>query len=272
MPSFWVEPGDLGDDQLVLRGEEVHHLAVRRCRPGDELDVIDGEGEFLRVRLRSLEGGDEARCDILWRHRDRGESPVELRLAPALIKGQRFDFVVEKATEIGVARIDPMTTFRGVVSSPSENKLDRWQRLARAAAKQCGRSRVPRLGSPTSLAAIVAEYRRVCARVLMAVPGGGGRELAELLDTGEARGSDAVGIGLLIGPEGGFTEEEEALVAAAGVALFSWGQSTMRSDTAAVVLAAMVLDCAARDHRYARRRTDAGLVPPRPEGGDSIGG
>ena len=51
MPSFWVEPGDLGEEELVLRDDEVHHLAVRRCRAGDELDVIDGEGEFLRVRL-----------------------------------------------------------------------------------------------------------------------------------------------------------------------------------------------------------------------------
>lgn len=249
MPSFWVEPGDFGEEELVLRGDEVHHLAVRRCRAGDELDVIDGEGEFLRVRLRSLEEGREARCDILWRHRDRGESPVELRLAPALIKGQRFDFVVEKATEIGVAYIDPMTTFRGVVTGPSGSKLDRWQRLARAATKQCGRSRVPRLGSPASFETVVTEYQRACAQVLMAVPGGGSRELSELLANGVGATGDGDGIGLLIGPEGGFTEEETARAVDAGVALFSWGVTTMRSDTSAVVLAAMVLERAARDCR-----------------------
>jgi 16S rRNA (uracil1498-N3)-methyltransferase len=259
VPSFWVEPGDTAGDQLVLRGDEVHHLTVRRRRPGDELDVIDGQGQFFRVRLRSLEGGvSEAHCDILSRHRDRGESPVELHLAPSLIKGQRFDFVVEKATEIGVAYIDPMITFRGVVSGPSDNKLDRWQRLARAAAKQCGRSRVPRLGVPASFEAVVARYQQTCARVLMAVPDGGQGKLARLLGGGERALAAGGGVGLLIGPEGGFTEEETMWAVAAGVSLFSWGPRTMRSDTSAVVLAAMVLDAA------------TGNCSPQ-VGGDSVG-
>ena len=196
MPSFWVEEEDLGEDELVLRGDEAHHLAVRRCREGDELEVIDGRGLFFLVRLRSFDGDGAARCDILSRLPGHGESRVELHLAAALIKGQRFDFVIEKATEIGVAAIDPMTTIRGVVSVPSASRLQRWQRLARSAAKQCGRSRVPELGSPASFESVVTTYRATCDRVVMAVPGCAGG-LAEALAAADGEGGRR--IGLLIG-------------------------------------------------------------------------
>ena len=239
MPSFWVEEGDVGAHELVLRGEEAHHLTVRRCRVGDELDVIDGCGHFYRVQLVAIEAEGCARCQILSTQVDRGECNIYLRLAPALIKGQRFDYVVEKATEVGVATIDPMSTERGVAGG-SENKLRRWHRLVRAAAKQCGRSRVPILSAPAPFLSVVSTYAATCDRLIIATPDAEGRAagLPQQLEAGSR-------VGLLVGPEGGFTADEESAAADAGAIRLSWGPTVLRADTAAIVLAALVVDRAA---------------------------
>jgi len=236
MPGFWVEPGDVQEDRLILRGEEAHHLVrARRHRVGDCIDVVDGLGNFFETHIAAIDK-KEVVCRILSRRDGQGESPVELSLAPALVKGQRFDFVVEKGVEVGVDNIVPLITSRGVVRPGSENKGERWKRLARAAVKQCGRSRLPKVHPPTELGAVIDGWCGEGRLALMAVPGSKGEGLRSLL--GEI---DTDRIGLLVGPEGGFTEEEEALAREKGIQFFSWGERILRADTASIVLAALVL-------------------------------
>jgi 16S rRNA (uracil1498-N3)-methyltransferase len=236
MPGFVVRPEDVGAETLVLRGGEAHHLIeVRRQRVGDQVEVIDGAGGFFAVAIEALET-DRAVCRILQRWRERGESRVRLCLAPALVKGERFDYVVEKATEIGVDGFAPLVAARGVVRHGSEVRMERWRRLVQAAAKQCGRSRLPPVRPPAPLAAVLEWMNQDGRVVLMAAPGDGDGDLGALL---RARRPDR--LGLLIGPEGGFTSQEEEQTRAAGGALFSWGSRTLRADTAGIVLAALVL-------------------------------
>ncbi|MFC1526438.1 RsmE family RNA methyltransferase [Candidatus Latescibacterota bacterium] len=239
MPAVLVGPGDVVGDCLTLRGEEAHHLKVRRHQPGDIIEVIDGCGLGYRVRLQTLDG-DAATGKVLEELAEYGESAIRLHLAVALIKGQRLDFAVEKVTEVGVATISPMETERAVVHPRSRRRVERWQRLARAAAKQCGRSRVPEVRSPADFRDVVAGLVRDCEAVYMATPG----EAADL-----RHGLEQVRprtVGLLIGPEGGFSAGEEAWAAEAGVLSFSWVSRTLRADTAAVVFAALILDEAER--------------------------
>jgi 16S rRNA (uracil1498-N3)-methyltransferase len=240
MPAVLVAPEDVAGDRLILRGEEAHHLRVRRHQPGDVIEVIDGRGSGYRVRLESLDG-DCADGTILEELQEKGESPVQLHLAPTLIKGQRLDFVVEKVTEVGVASIRPMQTERAVVQPHSQRRVERWQRLARAAAKQCGRSRVPEVFAVADLRAAVAEMTEVCEAVYMASAERGADQRACVAGSDQPRT-----IGLLIGPEGGFSPDEEAWAAAAGVQSFCWAGRVLRADTAAVVLAALILDEAER--------------------------
>lgn len=241
MPGFWVDPEDVGDDHLVLRGDEAHHLTrVRRHGPGDEIEAVDGEGCCYRVRIERVAVGT-VEAAILARLPDKGESPVRLLLAPALIKGQRFDFVVEKATEVGVAAILPLFSERGIVRVGKERKVERWQRLAQAATKQCGRSRVPRVEAPRSLDELLAHLLNECDTVLLATPSEPMRSLA----TGPADGFGA-SIGLLIGPEGGFTNDEVVRAHQAGAVSFAWSERVLRADTASIVLAALVLQQAER--------------------------
>jgi 16S rRNA (uracil1498-N3)-methyltransferase len=233
MPAFWARPADVGQEELVLRGEEAHHLArVRRHRPGDLVEVIDGEGMLFRARVQAMEQ-DRVACRIVERLPEGGESRVRLCLAPALLKGTRFDWVVEKATEVGVDALWPLLSERTVVR-PGD-RVERWQRLALEAAKQCGRARWPRIRAPLGLEQALEGMRAVCDLVLMAVA-----EEAPAL--GKClEGKRPTRPGLFIGPEGGFSAAEQERARRAGVEFFTWGPRTLRADTAAVVLAALVL-------------------------------
>lgn len=235
MAGFLVDRADVQADTLVLRGEEAHHLArVRRHRQGEVVEVVDGVGGWYQVRLESLDR-DEVRAQILEHQQERGESQVRLTLAAALVKGQRFDFLVEKATELGVAALVPLLTERGVVRPGSEHKPARWQHLARAALKQCGRSRLPLIAAPAALGAVVGAGVEEGQLVLLAAPTGGD-ELRDCLV-----GCSAGRVILAVGPEGGFSPDEVAAARRQGARVFSWGNRVLRSETAGMVLAALVL-------------------------------
>ena len=239
MPALLVRPRDVSDGFLVLRDEEVHHLRVRRCQVGDVIEAIDGCGRYYRARLEEVQR-HEARALIVEAVEGWGESPVRLHLGVGLIKGQRLDFAVEKATEVGVVSIAPMETRRAVARAGSEHRLDRWQRLAAAAAKQCGRSRVPQVHAPADLEGVLADLAAQCQLVLVGDPGGQG-DLHQGVN--ECRPAE---VGLLVGPEGGFAPEELEAAHEVGARSFTWAGRTLRADTAAVVLAALVLDAAER--------------------------
>jgi 16S rRNA (uracil1498-N3)-methyltransferase len=235
MAAFLVDPAEVQDGALVLRGEEAHHLArVRRHRQGEVVEVVDGAGNWYQVRIESVDR-DEVQAQILDHQQDRGESPVRLSLAAALVKGQRFDFLVEKATELGVAEMVPLLTERGVVKAGSEHKAARWEHLARAALKQCGRSRLPQIAAPAALAEVVRAGVEGGQQVLLAVPAGG-EELRRCLD-----GQRAGRVVLAVGPEGGFSPGEVEVARRQGARVFSWGNRVLRSETAGMVLAALVL-------------------------------
>ena len=170
---------------------------------------------------------------------ERGESAVDLTLVCALIKGDRFDATVEKGTEIGVRTIIPFRCKRSIARDASEAKLKRWRRIAQAAAKQSGRSRVPEVMAPVDFDAELTNQSSPDSLRLMAVARAGMPSLRQAID-GVSGPSE--GVTLFIGPEGGFDPEEEAQAKAAGVRAFAWGgDHTLRVDTAAVALCALVL-------------------------------
>ena len=240
MPGFLVSPEDVDEDRLYLRGDEAHHLLrVWRRRVGDQFDVIDGHGGSYAVRLDGIEAGT-AGCAIVERRSRSEAGRVTLQLAPALIKGQRFDYVLEKAVELGVAAIHPLLTERGVAKASSNARRERWTRVGRAAAKQSGRSILPEVASPGRFDKVVTELAAGADLLLMAVASDG-EDLAACLE-----GSRARKLGLLVGPEGGFSPAEVDFARSSGVRTFTWGDATLRADTASVALAAVVLHEATR--------------------------
>lgn len=214
-----------GESHVHITGPELRHLRTLRLQPGARLRVLDDAGGEHDVVLDRV-GAREAIGRIVSSARPARESPLELVLAPALLKGAKMDLVVEKATELGVHRLAPMTTDH-VVGGVAH--VERWRRVAVSAAKQSGRTRVPTIDPPAPLAVIVA------------APWSGLRlipweeETASRLDDLPPR-TDAVVA--LVGPEGGFAQDEVALARAHGFVPLTLGPRVLRAETAAMVIAA----------------------------------
>lgn len=214
---------------VTLTADEARHLReVLRLKPGDEVSVFDGEGKEFRARVASarrefaeLELGDEIAPA-------RPESPLRITLAVALLKGEKFDLVVQKATELGVAEIVPLITRYADIKlrdeSDATKRVARWQRIALEAAKQSGRALVPVVRTPTLFEAVL---ENPC--FLFSEKGGQGLTQIE---------TDHVTA--IIGSEGGWSDEELEQARAAGAQIVTLGGRILRAETAAITVAALL--------------------------------
>ena len=243
MPSFWVDPSEVYGDKVILLGDEAHHLSkVRRCLYGDVIDVTNGRGDFFKVRLEEITS-ERVEGVIVERFFEKSESAVGLHLAPSLIKGSRFDGLVEKSTEVGVKAIYPHFSHRAIPESFSKRKMIRWQRMAKAAVKQSGRSIMPEIYDPVDYSTVLKVLVEKCEIVFVGVLGE--RPLPEsLFGMTQKR---VINIGLMVGPEGGFTSNEISEAIAVGAVPFSWGNSVLRSDTAGAVFSALLISLSEKE-------------------------
>lgn len=220
-------PDPPSDDGIVLIPRaEVRHLHALRLGPGDRLCVFDDAGREHEVVLDRV-GTREAVGHVVATSTASRDSPLELVLAPALVKHERMDWVVEKATELGVTRIAPVVTRYTVARG---DHTDRWRRIALAAAKQCGRTRIPAVDAPRPIADVLGEAWPGLR--LVAWEEEHAARLTDLPDTTQA-------VTLLIGPEGGLHADEVDAARAAGFTTVTLGRRVLRADTAAVVAVAL---------------------------------
>ncbi len=222
-------PPPLVGQQLEITGPEAHYLAnVRRMGPGDEVAVFDGHGNLVRGRVLSV---SRNRVMIVRESSEREQvsSELELTIATAVPKGDRFDWLIEKATELGVARLIPLRTARSVVD-PRAGKLERLRRHVIEACKQSGRNRLMELGEPQEWDELVTQPLPG-ARLIGAI---GGQSLRSFPP--QTLGTIA------IGPEGGFTESELEAGLASGWQLVRLAGQTLRIETAGLAAAATFLN------------------------------
>jgi len=225
MLRLYLPDARVGAAHVRIAGAELRHVRTLRLAPGARLRVLDDDGAEHDVVLERV-GAREAVGRIVASARPARESPLELVLAPALLKGTKMDLVVEKATELGMQRLAPVATER-IVGHAAH--VERWRRIAVAAAKQSGRTRVPEIDAPVPLDALVAAPWPG----LRLVPWEG--EAARRLDDLPA---PAAAVVALVGPEGGLSEGEVALARAHGFVPLTLGPRVLRAETAAVVIAA----------------------------------
>ncbi len=226
-----------GDD-LLLPDEQAHYLRdVLRLETGDEVELFDGEGTIVRGRLAAV--GDEVRLKInKLRDSERGESPLTCVLFQAIPKGKRWKWILEKATELGVDSIVPLETKRTVVQIPKQRlkrRRKRWNKIVSSAARQSERTVVPTISDPLS----IEEARKEPPRDidLVAHPGGDAETPQQLLD---AIDDPVDSVGIWIGPEGGFNEDEVQTMVDAGMSRISLGPRILRADTAGIAALALV--------------------------------
>lgn len=234
MADRYFAQSPIRGDRALLSGAEAHHLLhVMRAQAGTRVVLFDGSGtEFAAEVIRI--GRAEVELAILASREADRELPVDLILGVSLPKGDRQRWLAEKAVELGVRRLVPLRTARSV-AEPTDHALARLQRTVIEASKQCGRNRLMEIAPPQNWAQYVSATREAACR-LLAHPGG---------RTGMGRVSPPDGPGqpllLAVGPEGGLADEEVAAAIDAGWQPVDLGPRTLRVETAAVLLVAMVL-------------------------------
>ena len=241
---FFSTPEQFAPDgsTVTLGLEEARHLRdVLRLKQGDEVFVFDGEGREFRCVVEES-GRSKATLGIVGEvEAARPESPLHLTLAVALLKGEKFDLVVQKATELGAARIVPVVTKLADVRLRDEadaaRRVTRWQRIALEACKQSGRARVPEIDAPVACASFIKNVpsNSVEWRVMFAERGGVG--LVETIKNLQASPS---AVTALVGSEGGWTDEDIQLAHDAGWSVVTLGGRTLRAETAAITVAALL--------------------------------
>lgn len=223
VPAGAISGGVARPDAAAL-----HHLAhVLRLAPGAEVEVFDGEGNAWDAQFT----GSDLR---LGERRAAPPPAAVVWIAFALPRGEKGDWVVQKATELGVARLVPWRAERSVVrleGARARERAERWRRIAAEAARQCGRSEVPEVLEPASLEEAVRTPPGFGRWMLHA---GAGEPLGAVVRRG------APGYLAVVGPEGGVTESEVTRAGEAGCALAGLGPRVLRAETAAVVAAALL--------------------------------
>jgi 16S rRNA (uracil1498-N3)-methyltransferase len=218
----------IAGSRAVLSGRERHHLRVRRIRVGMAVELFDERGREFDAVVTALtpDGAELALTERPFRSR---ESSLRLTLAVALLKADKLDLVVEKATELGVAQITLLSCAHTVRASASR-RLERLHRIAVTAAKQSGRSRVPAIEGPEPVATAVtrsADLRLFCWE-------GAAGTNAPWPDR-----ANVASVLVAVGPEGGFSEEEAGLMREAGFHAVSLGPRILRAETAAIAAVAL---------------------------------
>jgi 16S rRNA (uracil1498-N3)-methyltransferase len=213
----------------TIGGDAANHIArVLRLAPGDALTLFDGRGGEHAARIEALPKGAVV-VEVGERSATERESPLALTVAQGISRGERMDWVVQKATELGVTRIVPLLTARSVVrldARQSERKRQHWQGIAVAACEQSGRTRIPDIAVPLGLYDFLQPgHEERATRLLLSASGGSGID-----DLQAADGAVVV----LIGPEGGLAESEQRAATAAGFLPVRLGPRILRTETAAV--------------------------------------
>lgn len=239
MRRFYCEPEniDIAAFTAVLTDDEARHLqTVLRLRTGDEVSVFDGLGHEWRgavAHSAKKSGVTIALQEAITPAQP--ESSLHLTLGVALLKGEKFDWVVQKATELGVTAIAPLATQYADVrlrnAAEAASKVARWQRIALSAAKQSGRAVVPQVLSCQSLLEFLIASNLPAARLLLAERGG--TNLAQWWSDETASAHSSVSV--LVGPEGGWAETELDTARAAGWDCVTLGGRILRAETAALV-------------------------------------
>lgn len=218
-----------------MSGSDAHKIvSVLRLRDGDEIEVIDSAAQRFTAVITV--DGRNVTAALRERKQSRDSTVLHVTVAQGVPKGQKMDFVVEKLTELGASQILPLQSERTVVTDVSANKIERWRRLAKTAAQQCGRDEVPRVGGPVQFADLCETFSGYDAVLFP-------WELADRVPLRERLPElvrDARRVLVLIGPEGGFSHAEADAAQSAGAKLISLGSRILRTETAALVVLALL--------------------------------
>ncbi len=241
MHRFMVEPENIDNGMITLVDEDLKHLRqVLRIEPGEVIRVFDGTGMEYEATLLTVEK-NRAIAKVLFAFQSEAEPKTRVTLFQGLPKGEKMELVIQKAVELGVHKIVPVITQRTVVQldrKDREKKAERWNRIAKEAAKQCRRAYVPEVSAPIEFKEVIGAFERFDA-ALMFYENEEKKCLKELLKCYNI--NKIKDIALLIGPEGGFSEHEVEKCVLSGYTIASLGKRILRTETAAISALSIIM-------------------------------
>lgn len=231
MHRFFAKPDQFHGDAVALDADETRHLRdVLRLKPGDVVQVFDGVGNEFHCEVSTV---SKKAAALLVRVRVQAaspESPLELTLAATMLKGEKYDLVVQKAVELGVQRLVPIRTARtDVRSKDSTTRVARWRKIALEASKQSGRAFLMVVEDPIDFEMLL---RSVEPRECILFAERDGESFPKHVSTKK--------LTAIVGPEGGWEDVELAAARSAGVQIVTLGDRIMRAETAAIAITAIL--------------------------------
>ena len=231
MARFYVPQPRIEKGMLKVEGEEVKHIRkVLRLKEGDEITVFDGLGKEFEGTIVE-EGLSSVVIRIKNVYSSKRDSPLEVTLAQSLLKGEKMDYLIQKATELGVKEIVPFLSSRSVPlleKSKSLKRHHRWERIAIEASKQCGRGVIPKIQSLQDYSEMLPKASPNALRLILWEREG--IKLKEILERSKERKK----IFFVIGPEGGFNQGEVDEAKGAGFIPVTLGRRILRAETASL--------------------------------------
>jgi 16S rRNA (uracil1498-N3)-methyltransferase len=236
LPRFFISPENVTGQYIVVSGEDVRHIStVLRMKVNDELLLCDGKGTEYTVKISAV-GRSEIKTEIVGQSKKQ-ISRLRITLGQGLPKSDKMDFVVQKATELGVSRIVPLITERTVVKIRDEKKrIARWQKIAREAAMQSNRPDIPAVAPIREFSDFLRTASAEPGTLLLLPWEEGTASIKNVLH----QKPEAQDIVVLIGPEGGFSQAEAAAATKHGFHTVSLGPNILRTETAAVAVLTMI--------------------------------
>ncbi len=236
-PRFFITPDQVHGSQIIVSGDDLRHIRmVLRMRPGGMLCLLDGQGREYTARIVGIERSAIV-TEIVSESRREIRCPL-ITLGQGLPKSEKMDWIVQKATELGVSSIVPLITERTIVKVKDEGKrIGRWQKIAREAAMQSNRPDIPRIGGINIFHDFITTLDPGPMTLLLFPWEEGTEPIKNVL----RQKPGARNIVVLIGPEGGFSSGEAGLAKEKGFHLVSLGPNILRTETAAMAAMSMIL-------------------------------
>lgn len=233
MSKFFIPKENILTDNLIITGEDVKHInKVLRMGIGDEIICCDGQGNDYKARISSV--GAEISCKIIEKTKCDTESNIHVILIQGVPKASKMDYIIEKTTELGICEIYPCDMSRCVSKIDGDKKIQRWQKVSEAAAKQSGRGIIPKVHSPINISEAV-EILKSCDVAFVPYECAEDRFLKPLLTSF----NNPKTVAFIIGPEGGFDKSE--IEKLKDIPVISLGKRILRTETAGEAVLSMVM-------------------------------
>jgi 16S rRNA (uracil1498-N3)-methyltransferase len=233
MARFYVPDPQIEDGILKVEGDEVRHIRkVLRLRAGDALSIFDGSGKEYEGTLVE-EGSASVSIRVQTISPSKRESDLQIIFAQSILKGEKMDYLIQKATELGVSRIVPFISSRSIPALEKTKRIERhrrWEKIAIGASKQCGRGVVPKIDPLEEYPQILQSAPRDSLRLILWEEEG--KRLKEVLKEPGRKSA----VFFLVGPEGGLTKEEVEQAKRADFTPITLGERVLRSETAGLCL------------------------------------